>query len=221
MIALVHAITTQPVAITPRQVIKVIATPIGPNPVHPWSNIGKPTRTTAVMTIPSITTPAKPTSRWYFQPRPASRDEQRWGERPEDPHRDERYDQKRRTDSGFVLAGEPDALMCGHNSQVQDEPGGSATQLLGHTELPAAPCLSEYCGDPDRHRDSPDQECAETEEGPDVLYAGGGSECLAHASVQRVMEAEIANEQVTYAGIACESREVSEADDDQGNDGRE
>src|SRR5215472_8327692 len=147
--------------------------------------------------------------------------EQHWGERPEDPHRDERYDQKRRTDSGFVLAGEPDALMGGHNSQVQDEPGGSATQLLSHTELLAAPCLSEYCGDPDRHRDSPDQECAETEEGPDVLYAGGGSECLAHASVQRVMEAEIANEQVTYAGIACESREVSEADNDQGNDGRE
>src|SRR5262245_20635275 len=68
MIALVRAMTTQPVAITPHQVIKVIATPIGPNPVHPWSNIGKPTRTTVVMTIPSITTPAKPTSRWYFQP---------------------------------------------------------------------------------------------------------------------------------------------------------
>ena len=73
MIALVHAITTQPVAITPHQVIKVIATPIGPNPVHPWSNIGKPTRTTAVMTIPSITTPAKPASKWHFQPRPPSR----------------------------------------------------------------------------------------------------------------------------------------------------
>src|SRR5215831_5298415 len=66
MIALVHAITTQPVAITPHQVIKVIATPIGPNPVHPRSNIGKPTRITAVRTIPSITTPAKPASRWYF-----------------------------------------------------------------------------------------------------------------------------------------------------------
>jgi hypothetical protein len=44
---------------------------------------------------------------------------------------------------------------------------------------------------------------------------------LAYADVVRVMEAEIANEQVTYAGIACESREVSEADNDQGNDGRE
>src|SRR5215813_4264817 len=56
---------------------------------------------------------------------------------------------------------------------------------------------------------------------PDVLYAGGGSEYLAHADVERVMEAQIANEQVTYAGIACESRKVSEADNDQGNDGRE
>jgi hypothetical protein len=46
MIALVHAITTQAVAIIPHQVIKVIATPIGPNPVHPRSNIGKPTRIT-------------------------------------------------------------------------------------------------------------------------------------------------------------------------------
>jgi hypothetical protein len=45
MIALVHAITTQPVAMTPHQVISVIATPIGPNPVHPWSNIGKPLET--------------------------------------------------------------------------------------------------------------------------------------------------------------------------------
>jgi hypothetical protein len=63
MIALVHAMTTQPVAIIPHQVIKVIATPIGPNPVHPRSNIGKPTRITAVRTIPSITTPAKPASR--------------------------------------------------------------------------------------------------------------------------------------------------------------
>src|SRR5262249_29950021 len=147
--------------------------------------------------------------------------EQHWGERPEDPHRDERYEKKCRTDSGFVLAGEPDALMRDHSSQVQDEPGGSATQLLGHTELLATPCLSEYCSHFDRHRDSPDQKCPETEEGPDVLYAGGGSECLAYADVVRVMEAEIANEQVTYAGIACESREVSEADNDQGNDGRE
>ena len=64
MIALVHAITTQPVAMTPHQVISVIATPIGPNPVHPWSNIGKPTRTTAVMTIPSITTPAEHQGRY-------------------------------------------------------------------------------------------------------------------------------------------------------------
>src|SRR5215469_4634097 len=72
MIALVHAITTQPVAITPHQVIKVIATPIGPNPGHPWSNIGTPTPTTAVMANPSITTPAKPASRWYFQPLPPS-----------------------------------------------------------------------------------------------------------------------------------------------------
>src|SRR5215469_11112728 len=111
--------------------------------------------------------------------------------------------------------------MRSHNSQVEHKPGGSATQLLGHTELLSAPCLSEYCRDPDRHRDSPDEKCAETEEGPDVLYAGGGSECLAHADVERVMEAKIANEQVTYAGIACESREVSEADNDQGNDGRE
>src|SRR5215467_10153980 len=155
MITLVHAMTTQPVAITPHQVIKVIATPIGPNPVHPWSNIGKPTRTTAVMTIPSITTPGEASEQVVFPTSTTVAHEQHWGERPEDPHRDERYEQKRRTDSGFVLGSEPDALMGDHNSQVQDEPGGSATQLLGHTELLAAPCLSEYCGDLDRHRDSP------------------------------------------------------------------
>src|SRR6516162_8812372 len=149
--------------------------------------------------------PGEASEQVVFPTSPTIAHEQQWGERPEDPHWDQRYDQKRRTDYGFVLAAEPDELVGGHDSQVQDEPGGSATQLLGHTELLAAPCLSEYCGDPDRHRDSPDQKCAETEEGPDVLYAGGGSECLAHADVERVMEAEIANEQVTYAGIACES----------------
>src|SRR5262249_49100531 len=90
-----------------------------------------------------------------------------------------------------------------------------------HTELRAAPCPSEYRGNPDRHRDSPKQKCAETEEGPNVLYAGRGSERLAHAVIERVMEAEVANEQVTDAGIARESGEVGEADDDQRNDGRE
>ena len=40
-IAPTHGITTQPVARTPDQVINVIATPIGPNPLHPLSSIGK------------------------------------------------------------------------------------------------------------------------------------------------------------------------------------
>src|SRR5262250_2340877 len=160
MIALVQAITTQPVAITPHQVIKVIATPIGPNPVHPWSNIGKPTRTTAVMTIPSITTPAKPASRWYFQLRPPSRTSNIGVS-----------DQKIHTgtsDTTRSAARTPAscwpvnpmrswAVIIPRYRTNQAAP----RQLLGHTELLAAPCLSEYCGDLDRHRDSPDQKCAE------------------------------------------------------------
>src|SRR5215469_3478898 len=221
MIALVHAITTQPVTITPHQVIKVIATPIGAEPGPPLEQYREAHPDNRGEDNSIDHDPGEASEQVVFPTSPTVSHEQHWGERPEDPHWDERQCQKRCTDSGFVLAAEPDALMGGHDSQVQEEPGGSATQLLGHTELLAAPCPSEYCGDLDRHRDSPNQKWNETEEGPDVPYARGCSERLAHAVVERMMKAEIANEQVTYAGIACESREVSEADNDQGNNCRE
>jgi hypothetical protein len=126
------------------------------------------------------------------------------------------------TQGGLVLQDDlGGGVSCGHRYQVHDEPCGSPGQLLRQAERLAAPRPAEHPGDSDRHRDAPDQERADPEERPDGPYPGGGAERFTDAVVERVLEAEIVNEQVAQAGILRKAREVGEADDDYWDDRRE
>src|SRR4051794_41971354 len=59
--------------ITPHHVMIVIATPIGPKPVHPLSRIGSAILAAMVSTTPSISTPANPATNRDLNPRAPSR----------------------------------------------------------------------------------------------------------------------------------------------------